>query len=404
MKWIAGVAACLAAWSVQASQFHTLTLDVAARTGSEARPLAQLEGERAFARWLRARFDAAMLHPRTRVGFNREAVLDDQLTGSLRSTYQAELGPLLHDLDRVIDATHTPDARLLTRLFGQPERLQLAYAFDPAQASLARSVPLISFTLPGAQPATLSVADIFERQNVQGRMAFFARDTAFMAQQARERVAGLLTVAWARTRFGADAVADLRQALSDQDDVRAALGLYGLADGAEDVSPIQEALARQVTKADIRLWYNANKEQFRRIDRVHARHIRVASEALAQALAERAARGEDFAALASAHSVAADAARGGTLGWVRAGVDPSWIDALALQQPVGKVSRPFRDPVAPGHEAHWEILLVERRVESYQPAGSETVRYLARKAIARERARSEFAAARAQAFAAAGRP
>ena len=238
MKWIAGVATCLAAWSVQASQFHTLTLDVAARSGSDPRPLAQLESDRAFARWLRARFDAAMLHPGTRVGFNRDAVLDDQLTASLRSTYKAELGPLLQNLDRVIDATHTPDAHLLTRLFGQPERLQLAYAFDPAQASLARSVPLITYTLPGAQPATLSVAEIFERQNVQGRMAFFARDTAFMGQQARERVAGLLTVAWARTRFGADAVDDLRQALSDQDDVRAALGLYGLADGAEDVSPI----------------------------------------------------------------------------------------------------------------------------------------------------------------------
>lgn len=404
MKWLAGVAACLAAGSVQAGQFHTLTLDVAARTSSVPRPLAELEGDRAFARWLRAHFEAGMLHPGTRVGFNRETALDDQLVASLRSTYGAELAPLLGSLDRVIEAIHMPDANQFAGMFGPPGQLQLAYVFNAAQASLAHAVPLITFTLPGSPRATLSVADIFERQNVQGKMAFFGRDTAFMRQQAHQRVAALLVTAWARTRFGNDAVADLRQALADQDDVRAALGLYGLADGAEDVSPIQEALARQVTKADIRRWYETNKEQFRRVDRVRARHIRVASEALATALAARTARGEDFAALARDHSLAADAARGGTLGWVRAVVDPGWLEALVLQQPVGKVSRPFRDAVGPADPAHWEVLLVERRIESYQPAGSETVRYLARKAIARERARSEFAAARAQAAGAGGRP
>lgn len=396
MKWLAGAAACLAAWSVQASQFRTLTLDVAARTGSAPQPLARLEGERAFARWLRAHFAPAMLHPDTQVGFNRETALDDQLTATLRGTYADELAPLLRELERFIDAVYTPDARLLERLFGRPDRSRPAYAFDDAQAALARAVPLITFTLPGTPSAALSLADIFERQNAQGRMAFFARDTAFMARQARERVAALLVAAWARTRFGADAVADLRQSLSDQDDVRAALGLYGLADGAEDVSPVQEALARGVTKADIRVWYEANKERFRRVERVRARHIRVASEALANTLAERAARGEDFAALACAHSLAADAPRGGTLGWVRSVVDPGWLEAIVLQQPVGEVSRPVRDPAGP--DACWEIVLVERRIESCQPAGSETVRQLARKAIARERASSEFAAARAQAF------
>lgn len=404
MKWLAGVAACFAACSVHASAFHALTLDVAARTTAVPRPLEQLEGDRAFARWLRTRFRPAMLHPDTRVGFNRQAALDDQLTSSLRMTYPAETEPVLRGLERAISALHTPDAALLERLFGRSGQLQLGYSFDAARASLAGTVRLVSYTLPGGQPAWLSLADIFGRQNVQGRMAFFARDTAFMAQQARSRVGALLIEHWARERFGDAALADLRQALSDQEDVRAAMGLYGLAGGAEDVSPIQEALASEVTKADIRTWYKANKEQFRRVDRVRARHIRVATEALAATLADQVARGADFAALARAHSLAADAARGGALGWVRAGVEPSWLDALALQQPAGKVSKPFREAVGPGQNAHWEIILVEKRVENYQPAGSETVRYLARKAIARERARTEFITARAHAYALGGRP
>jgi hypothetical protein len=404
MKWLAGIAACFAVCSVPAATFHALTLDVVARAAPASMPLEQLAADRAFARWLRMHFQPAMLHPDTRVGFNRQAALDDQLTSSLRSTYPADLDPLLRGLDRMITAIHMPDAQLLDQLFGQPGKLQLGYSLDPPRASLAAATRLVSYTLPGAQPAALSVADIFERQNVQGRMAFFARDTAFMARQARERVSALLIDQWARQRFGDEAVADLRQALSDQDDVRAAMGLYGLADGAEDVSPIQEALAQKVTKAEIRVWYQANKEQFRRIDRVRARHIRVRSEALAAMIADKAARGADFAALARAHSIAVDAARGGALGWIRAGVEPSWLEALALQQPAGKVSKPYREAVAPGRQAHWEIILVERRIDSYQPAGSETVRYLARKAIARERARTEFAAARTQALAIGGRP
>ncbi|HEY0063013.1 MAG TPA: peptidylprolyl isomerase [Telluria sp.] len=397
MKWFAGLAACFAACTVHASQFHALTLEVATRTATVEKPLEQLAGDRAFARWLRTRFSPATLHPPARVGFARDVALDDQLSSALRSSYASDLEPVLRTLDRVVIDSSKPDAQMLERLFGKPGKLQLGYTLDSPQGALAAAVRLITYALPGQPPASLSVADILQRQNVQGRMAFFARDTDFMLQQARTRVAGLLVLDWAQRRFGSDAVADLRHALADQDDVRAAMGLYGLAEGAEDISPIQAALSRRVTKADIRAWYKANKEQFRRVDRVRARHIRVSGEALANAIATRAAQGEDFATLARAYSIAPDAARGGAMGWVRAVVDPAWLDALVLQQPEGTPSRPFREPVGPDQAAQWEIVLIERRVESYQPAGSETVRYLARKAIAQERARKEFAVARAQA-------
>ncbi|UUZ55854.1 hypothetical protein LP419_10420 [Massilia sp. H-1] len=137
MKWLMRVAACFAACSAHASAFHALTLDVAARTTAVPRPLEQLEGDRAFARWLRTRFRPAMLHPDTRVGFNRQAALDDQLTSSLRMTYPAETEPVLRGLERAISALHTPDAALLERLFGRSGQLQLGYSFDAARSSLA---------------------------------------------------------------------------------------------------------------------------------------------------------------------------------------------------------------------------------------------------------------------------
>ncbi|UUZ55855.1 peptidyl-prolyl cis-trans isomerase [Massilia sp. H-1] len=221
---------------------------------------------------------------------------------------------------------------------------------------------------------------------MQGRMAFFARDTAFMAQQARSRVGALLIEHWARERFGDAALADLRQALSDQEDVRAAMGLYGLADGAEDVSPIQKALASEVTKADIRTWYKANKEQFRRVDRVRARHIRVATEAQAATLAGQVARGADFAALARAHSLAADAARGGALGWVRAWrrtvlarrAGPAAAEQARCRSRFGR--RSDRVTTRTG-KSSW----LKNASKTTSLLSSETVRYLARKAIARTR-------------------
>ena len=56
----------------------------------------------------------------------------------------------------------------------------------------------------------------------------------------------------------------------------------------------------------------------------------------------------------------------------------------------GVVSRPFRSPGAPGQHPAWEILKVEEKVESQQPADSESVRYVASRAIARQKAVQEY--------------
>ena len=71
-----------------------------------------------------------------------------------------------------------------------------------------------------------------------------------------------------------------------------------------------------------------------------------------------------------------------------------WLEQLAFMQPEGQVSRPFRAPVGPNQAAPWEIVLVERRVEAYQAADSEAVRYAARHALAREKAAAQLQALR----------
>lgn len=355
----------------------------------------ELVANRLLAAWARKRFSPAQLYPATSVGFATDVALDDKLAGTLRSMYAKEIEASLPAalFDRL-----SVEPAVLERLFGVTGKLHLDYTLGAEQTALARQVPLTRYTIGRADPVTLSMHDVLRRQNVQGRMEFFNRNIDFMQQQARACAASRFVLDWAARRFGAAPLADLRQALADQDDVRAAMILYGIAEGAESESPVQAALARQVTKADIKAWYAQHKEQFRTTARVRARHIRVPSEAMAGAVLAQAAQGKAFTELARRYSTAADARRGGTLGWVAQSANPDWLSSLVLLQPEGKVSSPFRTPVGAGDTAHWEILLVEKRIDTWHRAGSETVRYLARKAIAHERARNQFAAARESAL------
>lgn len=369
---------------------------------SPAEVLDDLIADRLHAAWARSRFTMDELYPATRVGFTREAAIDEKLVGLLRSMYGKELEAAVRalpgaNLNGLIVETGRLDADTLDRLFGKAGRMQLEYRLDAEQEVHAASTPLLRYTL-GGRAGTLTVLDVMRRQNVQGRMEFFNRNVDFMQQQARAALAGLFVRDWAARRFGERSMADLRRALADQDDVHAARDLYGLSSHSHTESRVQAALANQVTQAEVNAYYRAHKEEFRRVERVKARHIRVAEEAKATRIVADAKAGKDFAQLARRFSVAPDAGKGGDLGWVHQTSNPDWLASLVLLQPEGQVSSPFRAAVDGDQEATWEVLLVEKRVEGYHPPESETVRYLARRAIAHDKARAEFAAARSQAL------
>lgn len=391
---------------IDGAPVHALTLRALRHEASERpdRPsaeavLAAIVADRLQAPWSRKRFSAAQLYPASTVGFAPQVIVEQRLAGLVRSLYASELDAAVRalpgaTLESLVEATYPLAPATLERLFGAPGALRLGYDFTPDQAALAARTPLLRYRLGGAPALTLSVLDVYRRQNVQGRMAFFQRQQDLMLAQARQQLASLFVLDWAGRRCGAAALADLRQALDEQETVRGAMRLYGLAEGAEAHSPLQAALARQVSLADIRIYYDAHIDQFRRIDKVKARHIRVGSEALAQRLRAELAAGKDFGTLARRHSLAPSAARGGDLGWVKQSAAPDWLSALALQQPAGTVSSPFRAAVGPDAPATWELLLVGQRVEGVYPPESETVNYMARRAIAHERARAEFAGVR----------
>jgi parvulin-like peptidyl-prolyl isomerase len=344
-------------------------------------------GNRLLARAAREQVGEAALTSGARVAFPREVNFDDQLVATLRSVYAAQLENALRKLPD--GEGIAPAASALDAVVGKQGGLMLDASLSAVQLDAARKLVLLRYA-----GGKVTLADVYLRQNVQGRVAILARDTAFMQQQARLLVASRFVVRWSERRFGARAVADLRAALAEQADAQAFARLHGVGEDAHGESTLIDQLARQVTAAEVGDYYRRHRDQFVRIERVYARHIRLPDEAAAASVAALLAGGADFAATARSRSNAPDAAAGGLLGWVKHEGTPGWLAQLVFTYTEGEVSPPVRTPAGPGQNAPWEIVKVEKREQGYQPADSESVRYVASRALAREKAAAQLAALR----------
>lgn len=350
-------------------------------------------GNRLLARAARQRVGEAALTSGARVAFPRDVTFDDQLVTTLRSVYGPRLEGGLRALPRVL---LRPDLAALDAGAGKVGGLVLDESLSPAQLDAARKLVLLRYTIPGTPEGAVTLADIYLRQNVQGRVAILARDAGFMQQQAKLLAESRYIVHWSARRFGEGAVADLRAALADQADAQAYMRMHGVGEDAHGESPLIDQLTRQTSDAEVRDYYRRHREQFVRIERVFARHIRLADEASAVKVAAQLAAGADFATLAQRHSTAPDAAAGGALGWIKHEGTPGWLAQLVFNYAAGEVSPPVRMPAGPDENAPWEIVLVEKREQGYQAPDSESVRYVASRAVALEKAAAQLASLRRQ--------
>ncbi|WP_295754772.1 peptidylprolyl isomerase [Undibacterium sp.] len=386
---------------------HRFTLDVMAYMAQLSDPktsravvLESLLANRLLAQTARRDF-AEYTTPASanRVGFAAEVALDDQLSGTLRTVYRDTIEASIKNLaGGNLNSLVLERGKLATDqldlVFGPSDKVLLDYQLTPSQLSAAKRQMVLRSSLAAA--SSISLYDIFVRQNVQGRVEFFNRNRDSMQQQAMLLLGNLYLQQWANQRFGADAVADLRLALSEQIEVRALMSLHGVGADIDSESQLLNRLASQVTAAEVQSYFQSHKEEFKRIVSVKARHIRSADEASARSVIDAAAKGVDFSQLARQYSKAADAAQGGDLGLIMHRSKMSWLEELAFMQDVGKVSPPFRAAVGPKEQAYWEIVLVEQRKEGYQDPKSETVRYQAARALAQEKALRQISNLRQQ--------
>lgn len=269
------------------------------------------------------------------------------------------------------------------------------------QLELGRKTTIARMTLPDGSRKDITFGEIHDRLNVQGRVQLLQdRDRRFLDERVQARVEALFLVWWADKRSGlTPADTRLLRAFLEEKFLRDQyLFLLGVVSVIhEDTPPFLTRLESQVTREEIRGWYATNREQFRQVEKVRARHIRCATEQACEQAYQAVIDGMEFSAAARRFSIA-DTARAepaGSLGWlVRSGKNLPWIAQIALIQKEGETTRPIRTPEDASGKAFWEIVRVDERVEGYSPPESETVAYLARQEIARRKAAEHYQALR----------
>lgn len=310
----------------------------------------------------------------------------------LEAALRREKGGALNGL---ILSEHQPTTAEWNAVLGRRQGLVAEYTLSETGRAAAGKVVLLRYRFGQAPAATVTLREVYDAQNVQGRMLVHDRNGAFVADQARLLLKHRYIMRWARSGEGLGEAdfAVFRRAMEDRLVHTGWMAHLGIAADIHDDPQHLKDLQAAVTAGEISAYYEAHRDDFRRIEKVRARHLRVKEEATAKAIAERLAKGEAFDALVREFSIAADADKGGELGWIVHGSrEHGWLDSLAFLQKPGLPSRPVRLPGREGEEPGWEILLVDEQVMGWQPLESESVRYLASQAIARQKAVAEYRA------------
>lgn len=385
---------------------HKLTLEVLTQMAQLENPktvradiLDNILSNRLLAEDAREKFVEEELQASRRVAFEPDVMLDNQLSGYLRTVYRKDLETAISKLpggrlDALIQEHGKLDEDQLSAVFGARNRIMLDYSLNPTQQTAATHVLVLRSNFAAA--SSISLYAVFRRQNVQGRVEFFNRNRDFIRLQAQLYLANLYVLDWVRQRFGESALSDLRRALQEKNTVQAIMSLHGIGADTDSESRLLNQLAAEVKPKEVQAYFHSHKEEFKRIVSVKARHIRLDNEAQARQVSEMARQGANFASLAKQYSTAPDAQQGGDMGLIAHRGQLSWLEQLAYMQEPGKVSPPIRTAVAPNETAHWEIVLVEKRNDGYQDPASETVRYLASRAIAQEKAIRQLSSLQAQ--------
>ncbi len=94
----------------------------------------------------------------------------------------------------------------------------------------------------------------------------------------------------------------------------------------------------EATEERVRDYYAQNQAQFNAGEQVRVRQILVHDEALARKIIEELGKGGDFATLSSQHSQAANARRGGDIGYISRGELPRMFEDVLFSLKPGQVS------------------------------------------------------------------
>ena len=353
-----------------------------------------------LAQYARQILASEVLNSSNKVGFANDVMLEDRATALIRKTYEKELVTKIKALTKGLESLFSFNAEVTTDALAKLMTLKAALMINanPEQEAAAKKTMIanIDFTPLNltSNLKQLTLWDIYRRQNVQGRLAIHKADLTYLKVQVKQRIGSLVVLAWAEENITTSDYAAIKQILLNEQQKTRLLETMGLHADVHDDNPALRAKAKTISEAKIKQFYETNKDEFAVVERVKARHIRVASQETADQVVAEIKAGLDFTVAIKKYSIADDKndAIPGDLGWLkRSDNKRSWLHAVAFMQQAGNVSAPFRSPQNQG-DIVYEIVFADKRIDGHLPYTDPTVHYEASRDIALKELREEFAA------------
>jgi hypothetical protein len=355
-----------------------------------------------FAREAEKEFDAETLFPKSSIGFDRSVTIDRDFVRTLFQRYPTEIHESIKKLPKAtLNSLLVKPIYIDKKILSNITHLEnsLTYNLTGMKIEHAKNLILTTYRLPDSkETTTISLWDIYKRQNLQGRFANQNGNIPFLTELVRDYLMERYAFYWAEhksslTKNDIDALLHL---FSDRLIKQQYLTLKGLNIDAHHTNHQQTKQSKKITQSEINEYYKANKKDFQIIEKVNASHIRLDSQELADDVYKKLMSGFDFKKAVQLYSTSSKS-NDGKLGWIKnKDKHSSWLKGIAFIQQEGIVSKPFRSPQTPQADIFWEIILVHKKVIGYQAMDSEGVRYEASRHIAQQNIIDAFNAKRSE--------
>ncbi len=356
----------------------------------------------ALARWHESRSDDE--HAHSLVGYSDEALYENQLFATLRHAFATQLNNYVssHGIEGPMSLLEQPVE--LDRKALEPYlelNSPLLHAMTEEQQKAAAEYVLGYYRLPFSERQPLTLWDLYSRMNIQLKVQMHEYNLPFIREAIGQHLATQFVIGWFRDsgEFSRQEVVALEKLISDRMEKEELLHDLGLMHDIHDDNPALREAMTQVSDAEVRQYYDSHRDEFRWVEKVRARHIRLDSQEKADEVVARIKAGElSFEEAIAAYSTAPDrdAEVPGDLGEiVRGEAADDWLRGLAFVQPEGVVSPPFRSPQS-NSPVYWEVVFLDEKVMGDMPMDDPGVRYEASKKLARDKMQKEFEALRAE--------
>ncbi len=328
----------------------------------------------------------------TKVGFKQETATQEQLINVLKYRYQDDITRSIQHLKKgnlgsVITVPMNISSEALAKLFTMKKTME--YKISSNQQNVFKNTSLLHYQFPHQKPQTITLWDIYNRTNMQEKIALFKADTNTLKSLTRKHLSSLYVLHWVKqsTSINQEELSSLKQFITENRIARQYHLYTGSKSAVHHSNEALRTLSKQVSPQEIAEYYLQHKESFKTVKKVKARHIQLTSQAQADTVYQKLKSGLDFAKAIEKYSHAKDKnnSEPGSLGWIkRSELNRDWLHTLPfMQKQTGQFSPPFMSPKKHYPTTLWEIIYLDERVTGYLAPNSKTVQYNASKAIAK---------------------